>query len=149
MSSAWQGMSASVKTYCSTIVTTVGNMVSAVTGLIGQIRSSVSNLDGYLSSMSSKSFNFSFSGLPSFDVGTNYVPHDMVAQIHKGEAIVPAKYNNGSFGGNNEETNSLLRELINIIEAKDLNVRISQNDIGRSAVKYISQQSRINGGALI
>lgn len=31
--------------------------------------------------------------LPSFSVGTNYVPHDMEAKIHKGEMIVPAKYN--------------------------------------------------------
>ncbi|MBM7631097.1 hypothetical protein [Geomicrobium sediminis] len=30
-------------------------------------------------------------GLLSFDVGTNAVPHDMIAQIHKGEMIVPAK----------------------------------------------------------
>ena len=45
------------------------------------------------------------SGLMSFDVGTNYVPGDMVAQIHKGEAIVPAKYNNPeSMGGVNKNT---------------------------------------------
>lgn len=31
--------------------------------------------------------------LPKFDVGTNYVPQDMLAMIHKGEKIVPAKYN--------------------------------------------------------
>ena len=31
--------------------------------------------------------------LPSFAVGTDYVPQDMVAQIHKGEKIVPAEYN--------------------------------------------------------
>jgi len=29
----------------------------------------------------------------SFAVGTNYVPYDMTAQIHKGEAIIPAEYN--------------------------------------------------------
>jgi hypothetical protein len=34
------------------------------------------------------------SGLLSFDVGTDYVPNDMVAMIHKGEKIVPAAYNN-------------------------------------------------------
>ena len=32
-------------------------------------------------------------GLASFDVGTPYVPNDMIAQIHKGEAIVPAHLN--------------------------------------------------------
>ena len=36
--------------------------------------------------------------LPSFDVGTNYVPRDMIAQIHKGEAIIPASQNNGPIG---------------------------------------------------
>lgn len=42
----------------------------------------------------------------SYAVGTNYVPHDMVAQIHEGEMIVPAEYNpynsnakNGGFKG--------------------------------------------------
>lgn len=31
-----------------------------------------------------------FDWLPSFDVGTNRVPRDMIAQVHKGEMIVPA-----------------------------------------------------------
>jgi tape measure domain-containing protein len=39
--------------------------------------------------------------LPQFAVGTNYVPQDMLAVVHKGEAIIPAAYNpanNGSSG---------------------------------------------------
>jgi hypothetical protein len=40
--------------------------------------------------------NFS---LPSYAVGTNYVPQDMIAQIHKGEAIIPAAYNPSAGGG--------------------------------------------------
>ncbi|WP_082608227.1 tape measure protein [Acidovorax sp. Root219] len=32
-------------------------------------------------------------GLASLDVGTNYVPHDMLALIHEGERVVPKKYN--------------------------------------------------------
>lgn len=31
--------------------------------------------------------------LPAFAVGTNFVPRDMVAQIHEGEAIVPKAFN--------------------------------------------------------
>lgn len=44
-----------------------------------------------------------FGWLPSFDVGTNFVPRDMIAQIHKGEMIVPAydaeRLRNGGAGG--------------------------------------------------
>lgn len=34
-----------------------------------------------------------YKSLPSFDVGTNNVPEDMVAMIHKGERIIPAADN--------------------------------------------------------
>lgn len=42
--------------------------------------------------------------LPSFDVGTSYVPYDMTANIHKGEEITPAGYKS--------ETNALLRAIL-------------------------------------
>jgi hypothetical protein len=34
-----------------------------------------------------------YTGIPSFDVGTNDVPNDMLAKIHKGERIIPAADN--------------------------------------------------------
>lgn len=34
----------------------------------------------------------------SFDVGTNYVPRNMLAQIHEGEAVVPKAYNPAAGG---------------------------------------------------
>lgn len=36
---------------------------------------------------------------PSFDVGTPYVPQDMIAKIHRGERILTAQENaSGNFG---------------------------------------------------
>jgi len=37
-------------------------------------------------------------GLPAFRVGTNYVPRDMVAQLHEGEMVVPKPYNPAAGG---------------------------------------------------
>lgn len=52
--------------------------------------------------------------LPRFDVGTNYVPRDMLAVVHQGEAIVPAAYNpavNPGLGGGNTELVAEIRAL--------------------------------------
>ncbi len=40
-----------------------------------------------------------YEGLASLDTGTNYVPRNMVAQIHEGEAVVPREYNPAAGGG--------------------------------------------------
>lgn len=50
-------------------------------------------------------------GLPQFAVGTNYVPRDMVAQIHQGETITPRPYVDLE-RSSREETNALMRKLV-------------------------------------
>ena len=59
--------------------------------------------------------------IPAYDVGTNYVPNDQLAMVHKGEAIVPKKFNNEQFfNSNSEETNALLVEVNqNLIELRN------------------------------
>ena len=87
----------------------------------------------------------------SYDVGTNYVPNDQLAMVHKGEMIVPKKYNpaTSGIGTGNDETNRLLNKLIVTLEDKDMNAYISSNDVGRASVSYINEQSRIMGRKLI
>lgn len=38
-------------------------------------------------------------GLPSYKVGTPYVPNNQLALLHKGEAVIPANQNTGAYGG--------------------------------------------------
>jgi hypothetical protein len=53
--------------------------------------------------------------IPSFDIGTNMVPRDMLALIHAGEAIVPQAYNpalgGGGMGGNTARLEALVEAL--------------------------------------
>ncbi|PZP67780.1 MAG: hypothetical protein DI604_20330 [Delftia acidovorans] len=56
-------------------------------------------------------------GIPRFDVGTNRVPQDMLAMVHKDEAIVPAAFNpwaggSGMQGNSNERLEALVTQLV-------------------------------------
>jgi len=78
-------------------------------------------------------------GLPSFAIGTNYVPSDMVAQIHEGEAIVPKAYNPAAGNGrNNSNNNEQLEKLVECLttEVKRLQSLVAEGNIntGRTAV---------------
>lgn len=72
--------------------------------------------------------------IPSYDVGTNYVPNDGLAMLHKGEAVVPAKFNN-SGGGDMTSLVSEVRDLKSMMQANtaqakraaDVLVKISPN----------------------
>jgi hypothetical protein len=59
-------------------------------------------------------------GLPAFDTGINFVPEDMVAQIHKGERIFPAADNEELMksvkGNNNQELIQEIRRLNDKVE---------------------------------
>lgn len=84
--------------------------------------------------------------------GTDFVPNDQLAFLHKGEAVIPKEYNDGIQGApymGGSETNNLLRELIDVVDSKEFKAYISQNEIGRTAVKYINNQSRIQGGSIV
>ena len=96
------------------------------------------------------SFISVLSKIASLDVGTNYVPNDQLAMIHKGEAVIPKEFNSKEyFNSSNDETNSLLRELITTLEDKDMNTYLDGKIIGKTAQNYINNQSRIMGRSVI
>lgn len=57
--------------------------------------------------------------LPYLATGTNFVPQDMLANIHKGEAVVPAKFNPwaGGFAESNQQMLTILTQMSDRIVA--------------------------------
>lgn len=86
------------------------------------------------------------SSIPMLDVGTNYVPNDMLAQIHKGEAVLPKAFNEDQFA-NTEETNELLRVLIEAVESKNFDVSLDGRSLTRTVTRYQHDMARELGGA--
>jgi lambda family phage tail tape measure protein len=88
--------------------------------------------------------------LPSFAVGTNYVPKDMIAQIHKGEAIVPAQYNPSAGGAGGNVNNVTVQ--VNMNGSDKINANSSDaNKLGvviSNAVKAEIVKQQRNGGLL-
>lgn len=74
-------------------------------------------------------------GLPQFEVGTNYVPQDMVAKVHKGEAIVPAAFNPVTFGGmgSSAKTEQLLSLIVTMLETNNENTNSTAMSTFRTA----------------
>ena len=69
--------------------------------------------------------------VPQFAVGTNYVPRDMLARIHEGEAIIPKAYNPaaGGMAGNDAMVAELRAVRAELAELKN----IMAADVGHNA----------------
>lgn len=92
--------------------------------------------------------------VPKLDVGTGYVPNDMLAVIHQGEAVIPKEFNDKEYFGNNnsketEETNRLLNTLIERVDAIEFSPYIRTKDIGEAALAYANAKTRITGRSVV
>ena len=88
--------------------------------------------------------------IPYLNVGTNYVPEDQLAMIHKGEAVVPKKFNSKEyFGGTNEETNTKLDDLIEAVRNIEINPYTTIRDVGKASLNYINAKSRQLGESVV
>lgn len=156
LSNIWNSIWSVIKGVINKIIGGIEKMCNTVVKGLNKILTPLTKVGNkILEAVGIKSFSFSPIGnvsLPRLKVGTDNVKSDGLAYLHAGEKVVPADVVKGGYKGennNNDETNDLLRRLIELVDEKDLNVSIDENSIGRTSVNYINRQRRIRGGSVI
>lgn len=125
-------------------------IISGINALIRGANKIKLNVPDWVPGIGGKQLGFNIPQIPMLNVGTNYVPEDQLAYIHKGEAVVPKKFNSQEYFGNgNEETNSLLTQVIEAINNIEINPYTTVKDVGQASVNYIKSKTRQYGRSVI
>lgn len=121
----------------------INDLISSMEGIFGAIGTGIGSIAIRNGTSLKKS-------IPKLSIGTDNVRSEGLAYLHAGEKVVPADVARGGYSGdNNNETNDLLRQLIEAVQEKEFSASISANDVGRASVNYIRNQNRIMGGSVI
>lgn len=87
--------------------------------------------------------------IPQYKVGTNYVPNDQLAYLHKGEAVVPKKFNSSEFFGeaSAEELNLLssINEQLVELNRKDTTINLDSENVARVVSNAQQRLTQRNG----
>ena len=106
----WDGIVNSIKGAANTII----GVINSILGAIGSISIPIPKIPDWVPGLGGKgggSIGFpKLPKIPSLDVGTNFVAKDGLAFLHKGEAVVPRKYNPAA-GGRGGDTNITVQEM--------------------------------------
>ena len=151
IASVWNSIADTVRNKANSVIGYVENMINRVIDGINSFTSGlrkIGNLVTEALGFGSVFGSLSHVSLPRLATGTNYVPQNMIAELHKGEAVVPKAFNESEFN-NSERTNELLEQLIEMIGSTQFRAYISASEVGKASVKYIKQQSRLAGESVI
>ena len=106
----WNSITDSIKGAVNAIIGAINSML----GAIGSISIPIPKIPDWVPGLGGKgggSIGFpKLPKIPSLDVGTNFVAKDGLAFLHKGEAVVPRKYNPAA-GGRGGDTNITVQEM--------------------------------------
>jgi hypothetical protein len=104
-------------------------------------------------------FGFNIGEIPRLATGTNYVPQDMLAMLHEGEAVVPKKYNPAAAGLTAETIEqAVYRAFINALrimqasakqDDKELVLKIDNTTLARMQLPAIIREGQRQGLNLV
>jgi phage-related protein len=102
-SDVWDGMVQVAKDRINSIISLVNKMINLINGVSFEVPDVVADAIGV------KSIGFDIPNIPKLNIGTNFVPQDMLSFIHQGEMVVPKAFNpyaggKNLFGGGYNQT---------------------------------------------
>lgn len=127
---AWQ----SVVNIFKSIMSGIANILKApINAIIGGINGFIKGLNkikipNWVPAVGGKGINIPL--IPKLATGTNYVPDDMLAMIHEGEAVVPKKFNPYANGIDSTRISSMQNTYNPNIQVYN-NVNIEQDPLGQ------------------
>ena len=153
-SGIWQGAKEMANNVIGYVESMINKVISGVNSLIRGINRIHFTTPDWIPLIGGKSFGFNIGQinsvvLPRLDTGTNYVPSDQLAMIHKGEAVIPKKFNSQEYFGGNSEMAEKLDVLIEAVNNIDLHPYITVKDVGQASVSYQNSQYRLRGRSLV
>ena len=103
--------------------------------------SNISGLD--LPSLGGNNASSGFN-IPKFDSGINMVPADMLAMIHKNEAIIPANMNPFNPNANSSMMSGATYNITNNINGADQDINVLSDMVSRKTIEAIRQLDKTN-----
>ena len=132
LSGLWDFIKGVLNACIAGLETLINACIDGVNVILGTI-SDVANALGSIFGFNKVDLRFSKISLPRLASGTNYVPNDMLAEIHQGEAVVPKKFNQTEFFGQTsaEELNLLasINEQLEQLNRKDYTINLDGDNI--------------------
>lgn len=155
----WKGIA-------NTIIGFVNGIIDAINTMIGSLNNVSFDIPDWVPGRyGGKSIGFDLSTInkvPMLAKGTGYVPADMFAYLHKGEAVVPKAYNEGGLGLSAETLEqAVYRAFVNALRAmqassqgsssddKELVLKLDGNILARTQLPALRREAQRQGFDLL
>lgn len=155
VSTIWNNIWSSIRNFINKIISGINTMIRGMNKLKWNAPSWVPVIGG-------KSWGINIPTIPYLATGTNYVPQDMVAYLHEGEAVVPKKFN-PAVAGNEADADAMAQAVYRAImdafriirasspksDSEDIVLKLDSKELARLMLPALTREAQRRGYNLV